>query len=331
MKNNVIWRILFNTVLGLVLIFVWSHFVNFSELIDHLKTTDLKITLLFFLFFVTSGVLRGLRLKVLLNRYPISFKDASMLTFLGQFLSFLIPVRAGEIAKSVYLTSRFSVSLAKSVVWIFIDRFLDLIAVLLVIVFLLPVVPNNLPSQFILITALILLGFIVFFILAVISENFLKKMISFLSNYIPIRSVANRFISFAYGIVEGFEVLHRKPLELLLLLFITALAQVSDGIIWLVSFAALGINLGFITSILGNALSALTFLIPSSPGYVGSAEAAILAVFSGVLRFNPSIVSAVTVLFHLLTILAVFVFGLGSLYFLKFNLSSVWKRIRGES
>lgn len=331
MKSTVFRRILFNTVLGIFLVFAWSRFVDFSQLLQHLRVTDPKISLLFFLFFLVSGALRGLRLKILLNKYPLSWKDASMLTFLGQCLSFLIPVRAGEIAKSVYLTSHYDVSLAKSVVWIFIDRFLDFLLVLLIIVLLVPFVPNDLPGQFVPVAGLILLGFALFFLLAVISENFLKKIIQFLSNYIPIKSIAKRFVSFTYSIIEGFEVLRRKPQELLLLLLITVAAQVSDGIIWLISFAALGINLGFITGVLGNALSALTFLIPSSPGYVGSAEAATLAVFSGALKFDPNQVSAATVLFHLLTLLAIFIFGFSSLYFLKFNLSGVWKRVRGES
>lgn len=330
MKNNVFLRILFNTALGVILILVWSHFVDFRQIIGRLKTTDPQIALLFFFFFIVSGVLRGLRLKVLLNQHSLSWKDASMLTFLGQFLSFLIPVRAGEIAKSVYLTSRFDVPLAKSVVWIFIDRFLDFLIVLLFIVLLVPLVVTNLPDQFVPITSLILLGFVAFFALAVISESFLKKIIQFLSNYIPVKSISKRFVSFTYSIIEGFEVLRRHPGELALLLFLSAAAEISDGIIWLAAFLALGVNLGIVTSVLGNALAALTFLIPSAPGYVGSAEAATLAVFSGALKFNPNLVSAATVLFHLLTLVALFILGLGSLYFLKFNLSAVWKRIRGE-
>ncbi len=331
MKSSVIYRIIFNSVLGLVLIFVWSRFVNFPQLLNRLGTTDPKITLLFFLFFIISGVLRGLRLQVLLAKYPLSFKESVMLTFLGQFLSFLIPVRAGEIAKSVYLTSHFDVSLAKTVVWIFIDRFLDFLIVLLLIVLLLPLVPNNLPAQFREITFIILLGFILFFVLAVISEEFLKRIIQFLSNFIPVKSISRRFVSFAYSIVEGFEVLRRHPGELALLLIISAAATTSDSLIWLISFATLGVKIGFIPSVLGNALAALTFLIPSAPGYVGSAEVASLAVFSGALKYDPNIVSAATVLFHILTIAAVFIFGLGSLYFLKFDLSKVWKRIRGEN
>ena len=61
--------------------------------------------------------------------------------------------------------------------------------------------------------------------------------------------------------------------------------------------------------ILGNALNAFTYLIPSAPGFIGSAEAAGLAVFSGVLGLSVDIASAGTVFAHILTLIVLAILG----------------------
>ena len=61
-----------------------------------------------------------------------------MLNLLCQFLSFMIPVRAGEITKSAYLTSQFDLPLGKSLIWVFVDRFFDFWVILFLIAALSP-------------------------------------------------------------------------------------------------------------------------------------------------------------------------------------------------
>ena len=68
------------------------------------------------------------------------------LTFLSQLLSFTIPVRAGEIAKGVYLSTEYNLHFGKAIIWVFLDRFLDFWAVLGLSLILLLVIPTNLPQ-----------------------------------------------------------------------------------------------------------------------------------------------------------------------------------------
>ncbi len=330
LNRKVLIRILLNSLLGVILIFVWSRFVNLNELIKVLKTVDARFAVVFFFLFIISGVLRSLRLKLLLKHYKFSLKDLIMLNYLSQFLSFLIPVRAGEIAKSVYLSTQMETSLSKTVVWVFIDRFLDFWIAVVFIGALLPFIKTNLPGGFINIVILALVIFTLAFFVALKSEDLIKKIANFLSNFLVVSNIKKWFVTFTHNIAEGFEVLRRPPLGLAALIGLTVLATLSDSMVWIIAFRAFDFKLDVLRSVWADALTALTFLIPSAPGYVGSAEAAGAAVFTGILGLPINIVSAALVFFHILTLLTILILGITSLYLLKFDLGIVWKKLRSK-
>lgn len=305
-------KIAFNTVLGLALIFIWSRFVDIGQILKILKTTDPKFIVSFVFFFGLAGALRGIRFKFLLGKYRLPVKDVIMLTYLAQFLSFMIPLRIGELSKSIYLTSQFNLPLGRAIVWVFIDRFLDFLMIILTIALLLQFIPTILPAKFLPIVLMVLIGFSLSFFLAITRGDLIKK------------------IRFTHTIIDGFEILRGDIRKLLGILLFTLGILVVDGLIWWSAFAALGTNLGIFKSMLGNGLSALTFLIPSAPGYVGSAEASGLAVFGGVLGLEANLASAATVLMHIITTVSLLTFGVASLYLLKFDLGVVWKRLRNK-
>lgn len=336
-KKNLI-RIGANSLLGLVLIFVWTRFISFDSIFKILKNTDIKIALLFCIAFVMSGVLRSFRLKLLLNeqvlssgnKYSFSYRNLLTLTYLSQFLSFLIPLRAGELTKSVYLSTQHSIPFGKTLSWVFIDRFLDFWLVIIFISTFMVLTPTSLPSKMITAIFILLVLFTLVFIVAITSEKLFKRIINISSKLLVFPKIQSAFIKFSHTIIEGFEVLRRPPLELASLIGITLIATLVDSSAWFIAFLALGKNLGVAQAILGNSLTALSFLIPAAPGYVGSAEAASLAIFSGVLGLEANLVSAASVLYHIMTLIVILAAGIISLYLLDFDLGQVWKKLRGE-
>ncbi len=331
LNKSLIIKIGINSLLGLILIFIWSRFVNLTDVLKILEKADLKLAIVFFLVFSIAGIFRGARLKLLLHKYKIPLKDAVMIHYLAQFLSFMIPIRAGELSKSVYLTSQFNLPLGKTVTWVFIDRSLDLLLVLASIAILLPFIPTNLPADFIKVILLVLLVFIFLFVLAITNDKLFKKLTIFLSKLLIVKSIKIKFVTLTHTIIEGFEVLKRSPKELFGLTFLTFFALIFDALSWLIAFMMVGANFNLPKFLLADSLVSFSFLVPAAPGYVGSAEAAGLAVFSGVLKMNPNLSSAGTLMFHILTVVVLLVLGLLSLYFLKFDLGLVWKKIRGDS
>ncbi len=316
-------RLIINTVIGVVLIFLWLHFVNLSEVYDHIKTADFKFLIIFLIAYLCATFFRSLRFKILLKRYNLAFKRIVFLTFLAQFLSFMIPIRAGEIAKGVYLSTFLKQNLPKTLTWVFIDRFLDFWVYILVAAILMVVLSISLPSvigQGIIIATA---SFSVAAVLMILGQNLARKLANLL--------LPGFLKSFANTIIDQFSLLRLPVDHFASLILLTILAIISDSIVLLSVLLALGVNLNFIKVVFGNALITLTFLIPAAPGYVGSAEASGLVVLSGVLGLDPNLASSVAVLQHLLNLVILPTVGISSIYFLKFNLRLVWERLRNKN
>lgn len=288
--NKWMVKIVFNTLLGIVLIFIWSRFVNLGQIVSTIKTANPVYIVPIFIFLLLSPVIRALRLKIFLsNIKKIPFKDLIFLNGVAVMLNFFIPIRAGEIAKGVYLHSQYDLPLGKSVIWVFLDRFVDFLVVII------------LASAFFGQKAIVVLAvfFVVFLILL-----FLKKHIK---SYFDI-------------------LLDRSLKDLILMILLTILAYGADAAIWYFNFLALNSTQNFFKMYLGQMLSALTYLIPAAPGYVGSAEASGLLILSGVFGIEANLASAMTVLSHLLSAVFVLGFGLISVFSLKINLSVILKK-----
>lgn len=320
-------KILINTFLGIALVYIWLQFVNIQEVLEILKTVNLPIALLAMIFFAVSIFLRSLRLKIILSDYKLPILRVLALNFLAQLLSFLIPLRVGEITKGIYLSTQNSVPLGKAVIWIFIDRFLDFWVILFLISILILVVPVSIPFN---VKAFVFLALSIFSILTILiisKKDLAKKFIQFFQLFLYFPKLKKWYLGFTHSIIEGFTVLERHPLELLCLIAISILATISDALIWYLTLLAFGLNFDIFKTLLGSLLAALTFIIPAAPGYIGSAEASALAIFSGILGLDKNLVSAAAILSHILFAIAILGFGIISLYFLKFDLGLVWEKL----
>lgn len=327
-SRKTLFRITLNTLLGLGLVYVWSRFVNLEEIIQTLSRVNPVYILIAFCFYFSSTILRGLRLTLLLSSFNFPLKDSTLLTALSQFLSFLIPIRAGEVSKAVYISTQFNQPLGKSVIWVFLDRFLDFWAVFFLIGLGLILIPTSLPSTVIkMAVGLFLISTVGGLILLRNKQNVLK-IINFLSNFLIVKSIKRVFVSVTTTILDGADIIKLQPLFLIKIALLSLLAFILDGMFWWMMFLGVKFDIGLIKAVLGNALMALTFLLPAAPGFVGSTEASGLLVYSGALGVETGIASAATVLFHLSVVLFMLILGLGSLYLLKFDLNLVWKQLR---
>ncbi len=321
-------KILFNTILGLILIFVWSRFVDLEQIFLILKRVNLSLLGPVALFMLASPVIRAIRLRIFLAEIKkIKLLDLIFLNGAAMVLNFFIPIRAGEILKGVYLNTHYQLPLGKSVIWIFIDRFVDFLAVLILAAALFFLVPTTLDINFIIVITIVLIFTLLLTYLMVFRVGFTKKLFNFLRHILIFSNIKIYFDKFSNFILESFSILNRHPKDLALIFFVTVLAYAADAAIWYFTFRALGVNLGFLKMYLGQLLSALTYLIPAAPGYVGSAEASGLLILSGIFGIPPNLASAMTVLFHIASAIFVLIFGLISIYSLKIEVGTLLKRV----
>lgn len=320
-------KIIFNSLLGLVLIFVWSRFVDLGQIFATISRVDFLSLVPVFLLMLASPIIRAIRLKIFLSEIKkINLLNLIYLNGAAMMLNFFIPIRAGELVKGVYLNTKYNLHLGKSVVWIFIDRFVDFLTVLFIVAVLFFVIPTSLPLNFIIIIIFITIIIVILVYLIIHQANFAKKLFNLLRHIFILKSIKIYFDKFSTFILESFSILDRHPKDLILMIGITILAYIVDGAVWYFTFIAIGAPQDFFKMYLGQALSALIYLIPAAPGYIGSAEASGLVILSGIFGMDPNLASSMTVLFHILTALFVLIFGLISIYSLKINLGIILKK-----
>lgn len=328
LARKTLFKIAVNSAVGIGLVAVWLRFVDIKEIFANLTKVNLFLLIPIFVLLFTSPVIRALRLKIFLAPIKkLSFKDLIFLNGAATMLNFFIPIRGGEIAKGFYLHQVYHLPLAKSLIWIFLDRFIDFLVVLMLAAGLFFIVPTSLPLNFI--TIIIVITFIIFILifLIVYQVNFAKKILNFLTNLLILNIIKIYFERLVNHLLDSFAVLKRKPLDLISLFFLTILAYGVDGAIWYSIFISLGYYQDYLKMYLGQLLSALTYLIPAAPGYVGSAEASGLLILSGVFGLDLNLSSSMIVLFHIVSAVFILLFGLLSIYFLKLDLNLILQKV----
>jgi uncharacterized protein (TIRG00374 family) len=328
MNAKILMRIGLNTLIGIIFVAIWVKLVNINEIVQTIQTVNPLIIVPAIGLLVLLTVFRSLRLKIFLAEYQTSFKDLLNLSFLSQLLSFLIPLRAGEITKSVYLSAHYKIPLTRGVILIFLDRFFDFWLIIFMSLVLLILVPNNLPPG--LITAL-LIGLILFTaatLLLIIMPNQLKVFLLSFKKLLFFSFVKKIYTQIIEFVTDIGILLKRNLSQLVVILLLTFAAVISEAFVWYILLYSLLGPVNFFSAFLGSMLNSLTFLIPAAPGYVGSAEAAGLAVFNLGLGYEKTAVAAATVLYHACILLFMLFFGILGLYLLKFDIKLVWKKLR---
>ena len=104
MKNKYNW--LWGIILGSVFLFAWIKMVNWQEFAAYFKSFDLNHVLIFSLFYVLAYILRSLRWRLIMKPiFKMTVLQSFGLFMSGLMINYIVPVRAGELAKSVILKS----------------------------------------------------------------------------------------------------------------------------------------------------------------------------------------------------------------------------------
>ena len=314
-------KILINTAIGVILIFIWSRFVNLSQIFLILSSINLAYLGPIFIFLLISPIIRSVRLKIFLsNIKQIKLKDLIFLNGSAMILNFFIPIRAGEIAKGIFLHTEYKLALVKAIVWIFLDRFLDFLVVLFLTVILLSFGHFKLSETFQITVVTVFIVMLTITYLTVFQVKLAKKIIIFIKYLLIEKHIKIYFGRASLFILDSFSVLQRSPKDLSSMVGLSILAYICDAMVWYLCFIAIGFKQDFLKMFLGLLLSALTYLVPAAPGYIGSVEASGLLILSGIFGIAPNLSSAMTVLFHILSAIFVIIYGLISIFSLKINL-----------
>lgn len=300
---------------GGILAVTFLRLVNMGAVYQRLEHLNLSFALLSGAAFLGAYVVRAMRWRVLLRPCEVSIRRAVAIYQFATFLNWLLPVRGGELAKSLLLRHSNGIPVSRSLATVSMDKATDLLPVvgLLAVV---PFVGLHLPRPLwlLLLCALAATGFAAGF-LAVAAwrrERALALLTGPLAAVLPGR--ARRSAEpFVVSFVDTLLALIRQPRILLIAAMHTALAVSLDALFCLLAFRAVGIAVALPVVLYGYTLFNLAFILPTPPGQVGSNEILGLLIFADLFGVNRSGVGAMFLFSHPWTAVLMTCSGLASL------------------
>lgn len=299
------------TLLGLALLVAWVLLVDLGEVSRTLSQARWSYVLLAAGIGLSSSLTRSQRWRLVLRPIAsVPLVDLFFISMTSSLVNFIIPLRTGEIARSLLLKQRHRMPMSASLPTIAVDRSFDLLAVLLVgtIGALSGIRLGGRLSAVLLAGGVLLLIFVVFVILAILLGD---RLLALADRLLPKRLASHlreRLLGIIQGVLTGFTAVGRQPKGLLQMIALSFLSAVLDGTLFYFLLQSLGADVPYAIVLTGFALFTLTFLVPGAPGYVGSMEAFGSLVFSA-LGVGVEIAASAVVLFHALNALMLGIVG----------------------
>ncbi len=299
-------RIALTFVAGLLLLVLALWGVDVSEVRGHIARADVRLLAAGAALYLVSYFVRSLRWRLILRPVTrISVPQAYSMLMAGYFLNYVIPVRAGEVAKSFFLRRLKGIPIATSLPTVFVDKLLEMVSIVFVVL-MVPILSIDLGGT---LTALVyvLLGLflvaLALLVLAYRKEEATTRLLCALFSWLP-RRAYERLSEWTRLFVRGMGVARQSARSLLPLLTLTAVAVLIDAGYFLLMFRAFSVDVGFTTVLFGYTLLTLSYILPTPPAQIGYNELVIGLIFAGGLagaHVARDQVMAVVVVAHAIT------------------------------
>lgn len=327
-------KILIALLIGLVLLAISLWGIDFGEMRGHMSRARPVWLVAAAALYLSAYLVRSLRWRLILSPVErITVQESFSMMMAGYFLNYVIPIRAGEVAKSFFLKRLRGVPIATSLPTVFVDKLLELVSIVLVIL-LVPILSIDLEGPL----AVLVLAVVVVFVLAVSilvlafrDEARTTALLCRLFAWLPGRAYAR--ISEWMGLfVRGMGVAEHNVRALGPLLGLTALAVLIDACYFSMMFRAFGISVAFVRVLFGYTLLTLSYILPTPPAQIGYNELVIGLIFAGGLAGRAMArdeVMAVVVVAHALTGLIITGVGLWAFWSMGIRMSESFRGVGG--
>jgi len=326
MKNKL--NIIIGIIIGIAFLGFWFLLVDINEIWSYLSRLNIFHLVIFTFFYIFAYFIRSYRWRLILKPiFTMKILESFSYFMAGMLINYIIPIRAGEVAKSFFLKKNEGVKISKSLPSIFIDKLTDLFPIIVIII-LIPIlsipVGRTLTWVIVAILALYVIFLFILFFSMKSPENMhkiLMKLSFFLPNKFKLK-LEEFFVSF----IDGMGILKGRVKDTILIYVLTILAVLSEGFFVYMIFKSLGLqDIGFIKIIFGYTLMNLTYILPTPPAQIGSNEFMWVVIFSFALGVNNNLTGAAVATVHILTTIIIFSIGAISLSSIGIKLTEVLK------
>jgi uncharacterized protein (TIRG00374 family) len=315
---------------GAVLIGLFVRLVNVSAVYHRLAHLRIGFALLCGAAFLGAYIVRAARWRWLLKPCEVSLGRTVAIYQIATFLNWLLPIRGGELAKSLLLRRTNGIAVSRSLATVSLDKTMDLLPAVALLA-LVPFVHLRLsrPLWLLLLSALVVVaaaGLVLVFA-AWRQDRALALLTSGLAVFLParLRSAVEPFIA---RFVATLLSLIRQPRVLLIAAAYTAVAVCLDATFCLLAFRAVGSPVAVPVVLYGYTFYNLAFILPTPPGQVGSNELVGLLIFSGMFGLGRSEVGAMFLFSHPWTAALMTIAGLLCLSLMGLSLRSTLRLSR---
>lgn len=319
-------------VIGIALLVLVARYVDIPTTISilHARLTTpqgILFALLAGVSFLLAFCIRGTRWKLFLNPVgQVSTMKAIQLFLVGTFLNFLLPIRGGEVAKSLMLKRIADIPVSQSLPTVAMDKALDLMPALIIMA-IVPFLGVKMDIRLWLVLGTVgaLLVCLIFFIaLAAWKRDAAITLLHSMMRVLP-KSIGSRVEGFATGFVDALLAGASQPRIFIPAVLLTIVAVMFDGLFAMLAFWTVGVPISFGIAIFGYAVFNMFYILPNPPGQVGSNEFFGLLVFSGLLHLDAKGVTAMFIFSHPWAAVIQAVVGMACLSALGLTVSSAMK------
>ncbi len=323
MKKNL--NLILSILLGITFLFLWLKIIEWDQFVYYLKHFNLNRVLIFSVFYIIAYFIRSLRWKIIINPiYPMKILESFNIFMTGLVINFLIPIRAGELAKSVILKNKHNVPVSLSLPSIFIDKLTDLFPIVLILL-LIPLISIKLNAYLYSIILILFVIFLLFLVFLFFATNHKEKSYKILSVFLHLfpKNFRPSLETFFLRFVDGMAIMQNRNRDMFLIYILTMFAVLSEAIYIYTLFSAFGISVSYWKILFGYTLMNLTYILPTPPAQIGSNQFMWVLIFSIGLGINENLTSAAVTFSHLLTTIIIFVIGSLSLTSLKIKFTDI--------
>lgn len=300
-KDKIIGLII--SVIFIVLIF-WN--LNFHQLFQTFKIFNYKVLLIFVPLYVLGMYIRGFRWKYLLcEDSKLSVSEAFFAFTTGNTINSYLPARAGDIWRAIHVGNKLNESKMKLLGSIILERIIDGISVLMILVF---AVLTYFKHQWVLnityISTALFIGSLAFFYFIFKFNKIdwfftnlanIKILSGFKDTFAKIAELLNKFM-------EGFRSLN-NPRCFFMAFFTSCVAWAIECILTYILIMGFGHHFGFSIAFFVISFLALSTVIPSSSVFVGPYQYAYILAL-GIYHISKSNALAIAFI-HQITIMII--------------------------
>jgi uncharacterized protein (TIRG00374 family) len=304
-------RTILSLLLPIVLLYLFARSLpgfNLSELPSKILAANGWLLLLAFVIFYSGFPIRGLRWAVLVRAtgYPLKTRDSTEIIFISWLVNCLVPAKLGDLYRAYLLKLNAAVSLSRTFGTVFIERILDLFAIVVLglasgFVSFRGQLPADVQVVFAIGAGLVIV--LAFLLLSL--RNFGRRMLTRLP--IPTRML-DLYDRFEEGV---FSAIGLRQIPVLLLLTGVIWSTEAFRLLFVVEALGfpnvhLGISGAFFVALTGSLLTA----VPFTPAGLGIVEAGIIGILT--LVYNVPQTEALTIVLVDRTISVLSIIALGS-------------------